>query len=196
MSIIGRGVGGPDPRTVPYRGSLKPGDWVEYNASFPRSDGFFEVPVGLEFIEGSLAQIVNLRGDVARINAEALKRCSDDNPMMRMLPACNLTSVPGLGAIVELVSRSMLSEKIQEVFQDGGATIVALKPGHSNLLATVRNERGAKCELGLGHLKRADLPQQIASLLQRQNQELCAGQAVGTAGNAVLVGGVRLAMRH
>ncbi len=60
---------------------------------------------------------------------------------------------------------------------------------NGNELAMVRNEQGQTCELGLGHLKRADLPAQAEALLCRQNEELCTGAAVGMVGSALVMGG-------
>lgn len=191
---IGGGAGVPDLRFERYRGTLKQGDWVEYACETPRSDGFFEAPAGIENLQGCLARLVNLRGEVTSINVTALKSAAE-NPIVRGLPAFNLCSVPGQGALVQLIT-TYLGDNINSVFSDSQARIVAMRSLRDGTeLATVRNERGQSCELGLGHLKRADLPAQAEALLRRQNEELCTGAAVGMVGSALVMGGIRLAVR-
>jgi hypothetical protein len=191
---INDGGGGPDLRSERYRGTLKPGDWVDYSCDFPRSDGFFEVPAGIENLQGCLARLVNLRGEVTSINVNVLKSAAQ-NPFVRGLPAFNLCSVPGQGALVNLIT-PYLGDHINSVFKDSQAQVVGIRTERNgNELATVRNERGQSCELGLGHLKRADLASQAEALLRRQNEELCTGAAVGMVGNALVMGGIRLAVQ-
>lgn len=194
MKIGPSGGGFRDLRQEPYRGKLAPGDWVEYDHDFRRNDDFFSVPAGIERLEGRLAYLINLRGDVTSIDAEVLKK-PVDNPIYRTLPAFDLVSVPGLGAAVEIATRT-LGDNWREMFEGTSVRIENLKHTKEGLhLATIVNGRNESRTLGLGHLKRADLPQQIARLLARQNQELCSGAGLGAIGNALMVGGVRLAMR-
>ncbi len=117
--------------------------------------------------------------------------------LARSLPAFDLTSVPGLGAAVELIHFNFMSDRIRAVFEDSVVHLTGLTPQKSAscLLATVVNDRGESAQLGVTGLKRADLPVQVEALLRRQKAELCAGSGLGEVGQGFLVGGVRLPMR-
>ncbi len=167
---------------------------MEYAADFPRSDDFFDSPAGIEQMDGCLARVINLRGEVTSINAEALRLARRESAF-GLLPAFSLTSIPAAGALVELVEPAFLGEQTRQLFASGPARLEGVVNQGSMRLATVSTEQGERTVLGLGHLKRADLREQANRLLQRRNQELCVGAGVGVVGNMAVMGGVRMAMR-
>ncbi|MCE7869165.1 hypothetical protein DYH09_02175 [bacterium CPR1] len=184
-----------DPRAEKYTGPLKSGQWVTLRDDLLAGpDEFYQVPVGIEEMTGKMARLINLRGEVRDVKADCLTSVPRDSLASSLAAFC-LVSVPVQGDKVGLVCPALLSPPTRELFQSG-AEMVRLEERGDLQLALVRNKQGQEIELGWGHLKRADLPEQVTSLLQRSHAANCAGTGVGMAGGAAILGGVRLAMRR